>query len=132
MHESPPTVHDLRGQWQPHKERLAAIRGDHPTAIRFHRACSWLSQVEKYDPIKDADQVLIHQWIAFNSLYGQWDEAALEPASDRRCWQMFLRRVMSLERVGSLVPMFLHGGLLNTESGSDRIYRRSELTPRAT
>ena len=105
MHESPPSVHELRSRWQPHKERLAAIRGDHPTAIRFHRACSWLSHVEKYDPIKDADQVLIHQWIAFNSLYGQWDEAALEPASDRRCWQAFLSRVMSLDRAGQLVSM---------------------------
>ncbi len=105
MQESPPTVHALRSRWQPHKDRLAVIRGDHPTAIRFHRACSWLSHVEKYDPIKDVDQVLTHQWIAFNSLYGEWDEVALEPASDRRCWQTFLERVMSLDRAGHLVSM---------------------------
>ena len=105
MHESPPTIHALRIRWPPHKERLAVIRGDHPTAIRFHRSCSWLSHVEKYDPIQDIDQVLLHQWIAFNLLYGQWDEVALESASDRRCWQTFLGRVMSLDRAGHLVSM---------------------------
>ena len=54
---------------------------------------------------QDTDQVLIHQWIAFNSLYGQWDEVALEPASDRRCWQAFLGRVISLDRAGHLLSL---------------------------
>jgi len=37
------TVHDLRRRWKPHKECLAALKGDQPTAIRFHRACSWMA-----------------------------------------------------------------------------------------
>jgi hypothetical protein len=37
MPASPQTVHDLRRQWKPHKVRLAAMRAEHPTAIRFHR-----------------------------------------------------------------------------------------------
>ena len=76
MPASAKTVHDLRRQWKPHKERLAAIRSEHPTAIRFHRACSWMSEVEQLDPVRHADQILLHQWIAFNALYGQWDQAA--------------------------------------------------------
>ena len=42
-------VHHLRRLWKPHKERLLAIREDHATPIRFHRACSWLSRVEASD-----------------------------------------------------------------------------------
>ena len=97
------TVHDLRRQWKPQKERLAAVRSEHPTAIRFHRACSWMSEVEQLDPVRHADQVLLHQWIAFNALYGQWDQAALEPVADRRSWQSFLGRVHELDQSGQLV-----------------------------
>ena len=57
MPGSPQTVHDLRRQWKPHKERLATVRSEHPTAIRFHRVCSWLSEVEKLDPVRHADQI---------------------------------------------------------------------------
>ena len=66
-------VRDLRRRWKPHKERLASIRADHPTAVRFHRACSWLSETETLDSEKATDQVLLFQWIAFNALYGQWE-----------------------------------------------------------
>ena len=103
MPGSPQTVHDLRRQWKPHKERLATVRSEHPTAIRFHRACSWLSEVEQLDPVRHADQILLHQWIAFNALYGQWDQAALEPAPDRRSWQAFLGRIHALDRSSHLV-----------------------------
>ena len=37
------TVRDLRRLWKPHKERLNGHAAEHPTTIRFHRACSWLS-----------------------------------------------------------------------------------------
>jgi len=41
------TVRDLRRAWKPHKELLSKTypEGSH-TAIRFHRACSWLAVVE--------------------------------------------------------------------------------------
>ena len=40
------TVHKLRSQWKPIKQRLAAKQSAHPTNVRFHRACSWLQRVE--------------------------------------------------------------------------------------
>lgn len=38
------TVRDLRRRWKPEKERLQQEQPNHPTAIRFHGACSWLDQ----------------------------------------------------------------------------------------
>ena len=105
MPASPQTVHDLRRQWKPHKERLAIERSEHPTAIRFHRACSWMSEVEQLDPVRHTDQILLHQWIAFNALYGQWDQTALEPAADRRSWQAFLGQVHALDRSSHLASV---------------------------
>ena len=55
MPGSPQTIRDLRRRWKPHKERLATVRSEHPTAIRFHRACSWLSEVEQLDPVRHAE-----------------------------------------------------------------------------
>ena len=40
-------VRDLRYRWKPHKERLAALKGEQSTSIRFHRACSWMARVEQ-------------------------------------------------------------------------------------
>jgi hypothetical protein len=103
MSTSLQTVRDLRRHWKPHKERLAAVRDEHPTAIRFHRACSWISEVELLDRVRHADQILLYQWVAFNALYGQWDQAAHEPAPDRRSWQAFLGRIHKLDRSGHLI-----------------------------
>ncbi len=105
MPTSPQSVHNLRRQWKPHQERLATIHTEHPTAIRFHRACSWMSEVEQLDPVRHADQILLHQWIAFNALYGQWDQDALEPAADRRSWQAFLGKIHTLDRSSQLVSV---------------------------
>lgn len=92
------TIRDLRRRWKPHKERLGNARADHPTLIRFHRACSWLARVEAMDLERDSDLVLISQWIAFNALYGQWDESAHEPVADRECWRVFIDRVFELDQ----------------------------------
>jgi len=90
------TVHELRRRWKPHKERLVALRDQHPTPIRFHRACSWLERVEEMDE-KDSDLAIVSQWIAFNALYGQWDAAARQPLADRECWRVFLDRIVDLD-----------------------------------
>ena len=37
------------------------------------------------------------QWIAFNALYGQWDERTREPRPDRECWRSFLERMIALD-----------------------------------
>ncbi|HVJ82263.1 MAG TPA: hypothetical protein VNC50_14440 [Planctomycetia bacterium] len=93
MSASSMTVRDLRRLWKPHKERL----GDHPTAVRFHRACSWLDQAEKFQNDESIDVKMIHQWIAFNALYGQWDAAYGEPAPDRQGWKALLARIIKID-----------------------------------
>ena len=95
-----PTVHDLRRRWKPHKERLAALGGEQPTAIRFHRACSWMARVEQMSDGQDHDLGLVSLWIAFNSLYGQWDSQKREPKPDRESWHRFIDRILRLDRNG--------------------------------
>ena len=92
------TVRDLRCRWKPSKERLAG----HPTAIRFHRACSWLDRTEKLDQDADSDLVLINQWIALNALYGQWNKLRNEPVEDREGWTTFFARLLRLDQSGHL------------------------------
>ena len=95
------TVRQLRRRWKPHKARLLALRKDHPTHIRFHRCCSWIQQVEAVNG-ENHDLTLIMQWVAFNALYGQWDQRLREPAADRECWRRFLDRILALDGDGRL------------------------------
>jgi hypothetical protein len=92
------TVRDLRRQWKPHKLRLQG----HPTSIRFHRACSWLARAEELaggvNAPGDTDLQLLSQWIALNSLYGEWDEHARMPVNDCECWKAFIDRVLKLDQ----------------------------------
>lgn len=92
----PNTVRELRRRWKPHKERLNAINGEHPTNVRFHRACSWLQRAEQATK-DDLDLALLAQWVAFNALYGQWDEGPREPLPDQMCWRVFLDRMLELD-----------------------------------
>ena len=100
-----PTVHDLRRRWKPHKEKLAALGGEQPTAIRFHRACSWMARVEQMSDGQDHDLALVGLWIAFKSLYGQWDCQRREPRPDRECWRAFIDRIMLLDGEGHVAAM---------------------------
>jgi N-acetylglutamate synthase-like GNAT family acetyltransferase len=93
----PLTVRDLRRRWKPAKERLIAIRPNHPTTVRVHRAFSWLARVEQIASGEDLDLALICRWVAFDSLYGQWDQKAGEPMPDRDCWRRFMDRVLALD-----------------------------------
>jgi len=95
-----PTVHDLRHRWKPHKERLAALKGEQPTPIRFHRACSWMARVEQMPEGQDHDLGLVSLWIAFNALYGQWDSQKREPRPDRESWRTFIDRILKLDGGG--------------------------------
>ncbi|MEQ8785527.1 MAG: HEPN domain-containing protein [Pirellulaceae bacterium] len=94
------TVHLLRRRWKPHKERLLAKGGEQTTCIRFHRACSWLARTEDGAGAEDhdLDLDLISLWIAFNSLYGQWDEQRQEPKPDRETWRAFVDAILRLDR----------------------------------
>lgn len=91
------SVGDLRQRWQPTKERLNRERDSHPTAVRFHRTCSWLDQAQKLIEAEEFDLALINQWIAFNALYGQWDDTRNDPYPDRESWQQFCARLLVLD-----------------------------------
>jgi len=97
------TVPELRERWLPHKERLNSTGSGHPTSVRFHRACSWLEEAERLDPEQQSDQILIHQWVAFNALYGQWDLDRHEPLADRESWREFLVRMLELDADGHII-----------------------------
>lgn len=101
------TVHELRSRWKPHKERLQAEREDHPTCIRFHRACSWLAKVEELPKETETDMALIGQWIGFNCLYGQWNEAESSPLPDRESWRGFLERILEIDGSGHVSAVLL-------------------------
>jgi hypothetical protein len=103
----PPTVRDLRRRWKPHKERLNTINGEHATNVRFHRACSWLQRAEQVEDKSDLDFALLTQWIAFNALYGQWDEGPKEPLPDQMCWRVFLDRMLELDADGMLTDVLM-------------------------
>lgn len=99
------TVHELRSRWKPAKQRILAAESNHPTPIRLHRAFSWLARCEAAEDGKDQDLVLICQWIAFNGLYGRWDEQRREPLPDRPCWRQFVDRLLALDTSGHLAGM---------------------------
>jgi len=102
-----PTVRLLRRRWKPHKQRLSADGGDQATSIRFHRACSWLARVEDDADREDLDVDLISLWVAFNSLYGQWDEVRREPRPDRESWRSFVDTLLRLDDSGHLSGMLV-------------------------
>ena len=101
------TVHELRSRWKPTKERLARLCPDHPTAIRLHRAFSWIARCEQVKDGEEEDVLLICLWIAFNGLYGRWDEERREPLPDRMCWREFLDRLLAIDKGGQLSGMLL-------------------------
>jgi hypothetical protein len=71
---------------------------EHSTNVRFHRACSWLQRAEQIAGKDDLDLALLSQWVAFNSLYGQWDHSIREPLADGVCWRHFLDRMLALDK----------------------------------
>lgn len=107
MAEIFPSVRELRRRWKPHKARLQQLDSTHPTNVRFHRACSWLQRAEMASGEQDVDFALIGQWIAFNSLYGQWDVCEREPLRDSTCWRAFLDRIVALDRDGCIEDMLV-------------------------
>ncbi len=99
------TVQQLRDRWLPKKQQLDSLQDSHPTAVRFHRACSWLKEAERLDAENQGAHVLIFQWTAFNALYGQWDMARHESLGDRESWQVFLTRMLDLDEAGHIVSV---------------------------
>lgn len=56
-----------------------------------------LQRAEEIAESGDLDLSVLTQWIAFNSLYGQWDEETREPVADIVCWRHFLQRMLELD-----------------------------------
>lgn len=92
------TVRDLRRLWKPQKERLCGQNAEHPTSVRFHRACSWIQRAEQITDKADLDLALLNRWFAFNALYGRWDNENQEPIVDNVCWRQFCDRLLSLDQ----------------------------------
>jgi len=106
------TVPELRERWLPHKERFSRAGSGHPTAVRFHRACSWLEEAERFEKESEIEHALIFRWTAFNALYGQWDVSHSEPVSDRLSWKEFLARMLDLDTTGHIASLLQgHRGL---------------------
>ena len=106
-------VSELRERWLPHKERFNSAGSGHPSAVRFHRACSWLEEAERFHTEDQTDHALIFRWTAFNALYGQWDMDRHEPLADRQSWQVFLTRMLELDTTGHIVSLLNeHRGLV--------------------
>lgn len=113
------TVRELRRRWKPTKERLGRLRPNHPTPIRLHRAFSWLQRCEEAGDGKDVDLVLLCHWIAFNALYGRWDELRREPLPDGESWREFLDAVLELDADGRIAAMLTAQRPLVTEILND-------------
>lgn len=96
----------LRRSWEPTRQRFAKAQEDHPTNLRFHRACSWLEHAENLSD-KEHDVILICQWTAFNALYGRWDQAAGKPVSDEISWRDFIHLLLQLDAGGLLQSVLL-------------------------
>ncbi len=95
------TVRDIRRRWKPTKERLATEDRNEPLRVRIHRCCSWLRHVEELrETDRGSDAVLIFQWSALESLFGQWDADRRRPRDERATLPEFLSLVFRLDRDG--------------------------------
>jgi len=68
--------------------------------IRVHRSLSWLERALGSDAEQEPDGRLLFGWIAFNALYGRWDEDTGFAAKDRDSWQTFLQGVLKADNNG--------------------------------
>jgi len=113
MSDPPANIRDLRRLWKPHKLRLKSIHPEHPTNIRFHRAASWIQRAEGVTDESDLEFALISYWVAFNALYGQWDELSHSPVSDTECWRDFLDRMLEMDESNFVIKVLdEHKGLV--------------------
>lgn len=107
--ETPPSLVDdpvrsLRRRWKPTKERLAQC-GDHPSNVRFHRACSWLQRSLAAWEQDDYDAALVFAWTCLNALYGRWDRATNQPEKDRDGYDRFFDRLRQIDHGDRLVSV---------------------------
>ena len=104
MHETEPTVAasaDLRRRFK--EIGTAADKKFQNYQIRVHRALSWWERAAELDLDENPEGRLLFAWIAFNALYGAWDEQGGGPTKDREGWGAFLSKVVTWDRDGLLV-----------------------------
>lgn len=70
--------------------------------IRIHRALSWYERAQALDLQSQSDGRLIYGWIAFNALYGSWDEELGMPRRDGEGWKRFLEELLAIDSQGWL------------------------------
>ncbi|MFQ5700004.1 MAG: hypothetical protein ACE5IL_17210 [Myxococcota bacterium] len=97
MRANPPNRPVLTGR-ELH-ERFRAVRGrrgGESWRIRVHRAISWLEQAEELPP-EQQDLRFVALWIAFNSLYGEWDRDEHQPVRDASSRRRLAARLVDLD-----------------------------------
>lgn len=99
------TVRDLRRRWKPTKVAHSDSPEHESLLIRVHRACSWLQHVEELGPKDSVDARLIYRWIAFNSLYGRWNEEKREPEPEWQSVVSFTSQLLEIDQSGHLAAM---------------------------
>ena len=73
-------IDELRSRF---KQRCVATDNRYQNwQIRVHRSLSWLERAFEMDAEQQPDGRLLYDWIAFNALYGQWDEREGFPVAD--------------------------------------------------
>jgi hypothetical protein len=89
-------IEDLRSLF---KRRCAETDNKHQNwQIRVHRSLSWLVRAHQMDAVEQPDGRLLYNWIAFNALYGRWNEREGFPAADGPSWKSFLRTVLAADK----------------------------------
>jgi hypothetical protein len=89
------SIDDLRSRF---KQRCLDTDNRHQNwQIRVHRSLSWLERAFETDAEEQPDARLLFDWIAFNAIYGQWDEREGFPVADTVSWKDFLRRILAAD-----------------------------------
>ena len=121
---APLDIDRLRRLWKPRRDAYAKALLYESVRIRIHRALTWLAYAERCDGSKDLDARLVGQWIALNSLYGQWDRRTGSPMADRDSLRSFTRQILSHDHDGLLAIARDDDGLVVL---ADAIHRIGQL-----
>jgi hypothetical protein len=117
---APLDIDRLRRLWKPRRDAYARALLYEPVRIRVHRALTWLAHAERCDASRDLDARLIAQWIALNSLYGQWDRRAASPMPDRDSLRAFVKQILTHDHDGLLGAVLQANVRLATSLFEDR------------
>lgn len=95
-----PAAREYKRRWQ--EISCSSEDGYTDLTIRIHRSCSWLNRaqvVAQDSGLEGLDDQLVFLWIAFNALYGQWDQDTNHPAKDIQSVRDFISRATKLDEL---------------------------------